>query len=93
MNISAIFKSSFGIAASLFLGLALAESDMYNTFKQYDTNGDGYISVQEASDQSEMLKQWKKADKNTDGQIETSEFSAFEGLPAATYVFDDEGDI
>ena len=86
MNNFGIFKSLLCITAVLFCSTVFAEdSDVPEAFRMMDTNGDGYISINEASGRLELLRQWVNADKNSDGQIELSEFSAFEGLPATTF--------
>jgi Ca2+-binding EF-hand superfamily protein len=57
------------------------------SFKELDTDGDGYISqweVQQNSDLSEMrpemLQRWDQFDGDQDGRLTKSEFSAFEEL-------------
>lgn len=47
-------------------------------FAIIDTDGDGFISEQEAQAQRPLLEQWKHADLNSDGKIDQSEFSVFE---------------
>ena len=47
-------------------------------FEAIDTNGDGYISEQEAQAQQRLLDSWGDVDLNSDGKIDQSEFSAFE---------------
>lgn len=47
-------------------------------FNVLDTNGDGFISEQEAKAQQQLLEEWKKADLNSDGKIDQSEFSVFD---------------
>ena len=52
-------------------------------FSDLDTNGDSYISMEEA-DKNAMLKDsWDAVDKNKDGKVEKAEFSAFEEKAAA----------
>ena len=52
-------------------------------FADLDTNGDSYISMEEA-DKNAMLKDsWDAVDKNKDGKVEKVEFSAFEEKAAA----------
>jgi len=86
-------KTILGLSALMVFAPVFAETDATDTFKKLDKNGDGYISINEATGNVEMLKQWVKADKNADGQIEMSEFSAFEGLPATTFAPDDADDM
>jgi hypothetical protein len=58
--------------------LAFAEKEAAVTFDQIDTDGDGYISKEEAKVSRDITKNWKKADKDQDGHVDISEFSAFE---------------
>ena len=58
--------------------LAAAEKEAPITFEQIDTNGDGYISKDEAKVSRAMTRNWAKADKDKDGHVDISEFSAFE---------------
>ena len=48
------------------------------SFQQLDTNGDGYLSPQEAKSDQQLSDNWKRADQNKDNQVDRSEFSAFE---------------
>lgn len=88
MNRFAVVKTVCGLSALLIFAPVFADSDMSDTFKQLDVNGDGYISNSEASGDSELLGQWSSADQNSDGVIEMSEFSAFEES-SAPYNFDE----
>ena len=58
--------------------LVAAEKEAAITFEQIDTNGDGYISREEAKVSRSMSQNWTKADKDKDGHVDISEFSAFE---------------
>jgi len=62
-----------------------AETNAAADFKSMDKNGDGYISINEASGRLDLLRKWVDTDKNADGQLEMSEFSAFEVGPAVTF--------
>jgi hypothetical protein len=78
-------------ASSVFLALAVAgpvgavgssegEAGMGGTasFSSLDTNGDGYLTKQEAEARSGLVENWEQADSNGDQQIDTTEFAAFE---------------
>jgi len=73
--------------ASMYLmsNVALAESNVDTEFNALDQDGDGSISINEASGRLDLLKKWVDADTNADGKLERSEFSAFEELPAKTF--------
>lgn len=47
-------------------------------FKSLDTDGNGYISHDEAKDQHRVFWYYPRADQNSDGAVDESEFSAFE---------------
>ncbi|MGD8570019.1 MAG: hypothetical protein PVJ39_18170 [Gammaproteobacteria bacterium] len=75
-----------GITAAVSLPAVLNAEEMEQSskFNQLDKDGDGYISIQEATGENQLLKQWVEVDKNTDGQLEAAEFSAFEEMAPAT---------
>ena len=59
-----------------FTGTLLAGESEY--FTQLDANGDGTLSMEEASADPVLRDSWTNADANQDGMIERAEFSAFE---------------
>jgi len=65
----------------------LAEQTNTTTAANLDKDGDGYISLMEATGQNELLRNWSVLDHDSDGKIELSEFSAFESKqgPAQFY--------
>lgn len=78
--------SLFAAAAIIFpLGLSAGDMREQSTFSQLDKDGDGYVSINEATGQMELLKEWANVDKDTDGMLEQAEFSAFEEAPSATF--------
>jgi Ca2+-binding EF-hand superfamily protein len=46
------------------------------SFEDFDRNGDGYLSTEEATPL--LRQQWNQLDTNRDGVLERSEFAAFE---------------
>lgn len=53
------------------------------SFESLDTDGDGYISEQEAQAHDALANSWQDVDVNSDNQLDQAEFSAFEsGLEA-----------
>ncbi len=65
-----------------------AEQTEKETAATLDKNGDGYISIIEATGNEEILRNWSVLDQDFDGKIELGEFSAFESEenPAKTFV-------
>ena len=55
-----------------------AEQTETSTSATLDRDGDGYISIVEATGHNELLRNWSQLDHDSDGKIELSEFSAFE---------------
>lgn len=50
-------------------------------FNEADRDGDGYISQEEAQDNSMLKDRWNTIDKNSDQRIDRAEFSALENQP------------
>ena len=68
-----------GVVVALFMmSFAIAGTTDKTMFNQFDTDGDGYISKQEASQREDLQKNWEQADKDNDNKLDVSEFSAFE---------------
>ncbi|MGD8633959.1 MAG: hypothetical protein PVF85_10340 [Anaerolineales bacterium] len=67
------------LVAGLFIFGAHAD-DVTESFDEIDSNGDGYISRDEAQAMPSLadVDHWAKYDKDDDGQIDAVEFSAFE---------------
>lgn len=49
-----------------------------SSFKDLDTNSDGYLSQSEVSERKDIKEKWTNLDKDGDRQLNPSEFSAFE---------------
>ncbi len=64
-----------------------AEQTETNTSANLDRDGDGYISITEATGHNELLRNWSRLDHDSDGKIELSEFSAFESQEAPAEYF------
>jgi len=73
------------LAVSTLSSTVFAESNPEADFRSLDKDGDGYISINEATGRLDLLRKWVDTDKNADGQIEMTEFSAFEVPPAKTF--------
>ena len=63
-----------GIVA--FTGAVSAGPENY--FSKLDIDGDGVLSMEEASADPVLRESWSTADANQDGRLEQAEFSAFE---------------
>ena len=75
-------KTSFiiAVASAIVLSTAPAAAEEYvQTFEQIDTDGDGYISVEEAKVRTDLSENLQASDTNEDGKLNSAEFSAFEG--------------
>jgi len=64
-----------------------AEQAEQGTSANLDKDGDGYISIVEATGHTELLRNWSRLDHDSDGKIELSEFSAFESQEAPAEFF------
>ena len=65
-------------ALTLALSVSAEELPGAKTFKSLDTDGDGFISIIEATGQNDLLRNWVNIDTDANGLVEMSEFSAFE---------------
>jgi hypothetical protein len=54
------------------------------TFNDLDTNQDGQVSAEEASQNPKLSEMWNKVDEDANGSIDSAEFSAFEMMEAPT---------
>ena len=69
-----------------FIGVVSADQTPGSeTFKLLDTDGDGSISIVEATGHETLLINWANIDTDEDGMVETSEFSAFEAEQGIDY--------
>lgn len=66
-------------AVSAAGGMMSSDEEDTMTFEGLDTNGDGYISAEEAAYREDLTQNWKRIDTDNDNQLDSSEFSAFEG--------------
>jgi Ca2+-binding EF-hand superfamily protein len=70
---------SFAAIGTIALTFSLSAEELKpTTFSIMDKDGDGYISIVEATGNAELIRDWAKFDLDNDGKIEVSEFSAFE---------------
>ena len=56
-------------------GMKQSADEMYN---QMDANGDGYISVDEATANPQLAEKFKSLDTNSDNRLDQGEFAQFE---------------
>jgi len=77
--------AAFGAIAVVF-NISAEQMDT-TTSANLDKDGDGYISIVEATGHNEILRNWTRLDHDSDGKIEVSEFSAFESQEAPAEYF------
>ncbi|MEI5637936.1 MULTISPECIES: EF-hand domain-containing protein [unclassified Pseudoalteromonas] len=66
-------------AVSALLALASLGAHATSTFDQYDSDGDGYISLSESKANPKLMAQFKDLDADQDGQLSPEEFAQFKG--------------
>jgi len=66
-----------GVAALSIAGLQPAAAAGQPTLESLDKNGDGQISLNEASANDELFVAFKKLDTNRDGMLTQAEFAAW----------------
>jgi hypothetical protein len=69
-SIAAVLLATSGYAIS---------GELPSTFEAFDKDGNGYISMDEASAGTALSENFKTSDTNSDGKLDSAEFSAFEG--------------
>ena len=79
MRKRAPFIVSVASVIVLSVGPAVGAEEYAQTFEQIDVDGDGYISVEEASVREGLSEKLLIIDANDDGKLNSAEFSAFEG--------------
>ena len=62
-----------GVVLALTVATAHADKTMLK-FEDVDANGDGVISVEEASPSKWLSEKFEEADSNKDGQLDKAEF-------------------
>jgi Ca2+-binding EF-hand superfamily protein len=69
-------SAALAVAAGLFVaGAALAAAAP--TFESLDSNGDGKISINEATVNDELFVAFQKLDKDKNGELSKEEFAAY----------------
>jgi hypothetical protein len=67
------------IAGAVLFSATAVAAEYVSTFEELDKDGNGYVSVTEATSRTDLEKNWKEIDKNSDDQLDITEFSTFEG--------------
>ena len=67
--------SVFLIAGGALAGTAIADAEKIPQFSAIDSDGDGYISSQEAESVPDLSQIFASVDRDQDGQLNTSEWS------------------
>ncbi len=92
-----ILKTGVVCTALILSGAVMAaDEDMMDgndmtTFEGIDTDGDHYISKEEAAAREDLSTHWESIDTDHNGRLNSSEFSAFEG--EGRFVPPDENEI
>lgn len=74
-----MIRIQVGVVLGLFaVGALAAQSDAAKpTFESLDKNGDGKVSLNEASDNDALFVAFKSLDSNKDGVLSREEFAAY----------------
>lgn len=64
-------QTALAVLLAVFAGASMAALP---TFDEVDTNGDGKISMKEASTHEGVMTTFDKADENRDGQLSKAEY-------------------
>lgn len=69
------------LAALSIAGLSMASASAFagGDFEKLDTDGNGSISVTEASVSTSLTEQFADLDTNADGELSKSEYANYEG--------------
>lgn len=67
------------VASVAMAGTQQSTSDQGDiAYKKLDTNGDGYVSPEEATANPKLAAQFDKLDRNGDAKLDQAEFARFE---------------
>jgi Ca2+-binding EF-hand superfamily protein len=80
MNRSACIAT---LLASVLAASAAGAADQKPTFESLDKNGDGKVSVQEASAHDALFVAFKSLDGDKDGELTREEFERYQGKGGA----------
>ncbi len=75
LSVVAAGFASAALAGAGSDGMKQSADEMY---KQLDANGDGYISVDEATANPQLAEKFKSLDANSDNRLDQGEFAQFE---------------
>jgi Ca2+-binding EF-hand superfamily protein len=67
------------VMASLLAVSAAGAAEQKPTFESLDKNGDGKVSVHEASANDALFVAFKSLDSNKDGELTREEFARYQG--------------
>ena len=81
-NIIYIAAIALGISS---LSVIVAEDETKQKFENLDSNGNGFISKSEATQNIKLREHWKDIDKNMDEKLTKKEFSKFASVPNEPY--------
>ncbi|WP_125557624.1 EF-hand domain-containing protein [Pseudoalteromonas rubra] len=72
-------KTAMTMMTAMALTVLATQAIAGEDFEKYDTDGDGTISLNEATANSLLMGQFKVLDSNSDGLLSRKEFSEFNG--------------
>ncbi|WP_230090696.1 EF-hand domain-containing protein [Pseudoalteromonas rubra] len=74
-----MMKTAMTMMTAMALTVLATQAIAGEDFEKYDTDGDGTISLNEATANSALMGQFEDLDSNGDGLLSRKEFSEFNG--------------
>lgn len=65
--------------------LVMADDEAIQKFEYLDSDGNGFISKSEATQNIKLRERWNNVDKNKDGKLTQKEFKKFASVPNDPY--------